>query len=173
MTVTATTVAARIARRAVKFGPKPMFLKKNDLILAPMAGVTDTVFRSICRRLGASAVVTEMVSADGLHFKSANTASLMRFDESERPVGVQLFGADPDRLAEAARFTYENVNPDFIDLNSGCPAQKVVKRNGGSALLKNPRLFGKIVGAMAKAVPIPVTVKIRSGWNKYEWVDEE
>jgi nifR3 family TIM-barrel protein len=138
-----------------------------------MAGVTDTVFRNICKRMGADATVSEMVSADGLHYKSSNTASLMEFENYERPIGVQLFGSIPERLAEAARFTYENVKPDFIDLNSGCPVAKVVKRNGGAALLKDPALFGKIVKAMADAVPIPVTVKIRSGWNKHEWVDEE
>jgi nifR3 family TIM-barrel protein len=97
----------------------------------------------------------------------------MKFNDNERPIGVQLFGSDPERLAEAARFTYENAAPDFIDLNSGCPVAKVVKRNGGAALLKDPALFGRIVKAMANAVPIPVTVKIRSGWNKNEWVDEE
>ena len=150
-----------------------MFLKKNDLILAPMAGVADTVFRRICRRCGADITVSEMVSADGLHYKSGNTAALMEFDESERPIGVQLFGSDPERLAEAARFTYEYVKPDFIDLNSGCPVAKVVRRNGGAALLRDPALFGRIVSAMSRAVPIPVTVKIRSGWNAREWVDEE
>jgi nifR3 family TIM-barrel protein len=150
-----------------------MFFKKNDLFLAPLAGVADTVFRRMCKLRGADVTVSEMVSADGLHYKSANTAALMKFDESERPIGVQLFGSDPDRLAEAARFTYEHARPDFIDLNSGCPVPKVVKRNGGAALLKDPALFGKIVRAMARAVPIPVTVKIRSGWNKYEWIDEE
>ncbi|MCL2219270.1 MAG: tRNA dihydrouridine synthase DusB [Chitinispirillia bacterium] len=149
------------------------FLKKNDLILAPMAGVADTVFRRLCKRHGADITVSEMVSADGLHYKSPNTAALMSFDESERPIGVQLFGSDPDRLAEAARFTYESARPDFIDLNSGCPVAKVVKRNGGAALLKDPVLFGRIVNAMARAVPIPVTVKIRSGWEKYVWIDEE
>lgn len=150
-----------------------MFLKKNDLILAPMAGVTDTVFRGICKRMGADITVSEMVSADGLHYKSKNTASLMRFNEAERPIGVQLFGSDPERLAESARFTYEHVRPDFIDLNSGCPAPKIVRNNAGSALLKTPELFGRIINAMARAVPVPVTVKIRSGWNKHEWVDEE
>jgi len=150
-----------------------MFLKKNDLILAPLAGVADTVFRRVCKMHGADITVSEMVSADGLHYKSSNTAALMEFDESERPIGVQLFGSDPERLAEAAQFTYERVKPDFIDLNSGCPVAKVVKRNGGAALLKDPSLFGRIVSAMARAVPIPVTVKIRSGWNKYEWIDEE
>ena len=150
-----------------------MFLKKNDLILAPMAGVADTVFRRVCRRHGADVTVSEMVSADGLHYKSNNTAALMEFGESERPFGVQLFGSDPDRLAEAAQFTHEYAKPDFIDLNSGCPVSKVVRRNGGAALLKDPALFGRIVSAMARAVPIPVTVKIRSGWNTREWVDEE
>jgi tRNA-dihydrouridine synthase B len=150
-----------------------MFFKQNDLFLAPLAGVADTVFRTVCKRMGADVVISEMVSADGLHYKSSNTASLMKFGDAERPIGVQLFGSDPERLAEAARFTYESVSPDFIDLNSGCPVPKVVKRNGGAALLKDPALFGRIVRAMASAVPIPVTVKIRSGWNKYEWIDED
>jgi len=150
-----------------------VFLKKNALILAPMAGVADTVYRRLCKEQGADVTVSEMVSADGLHYKSANTARLMEFGESERPIGVQLFGSDPERLAEAARFTHQYVKPDFIDLNAGCPVAKVVKRNGGAALLKDPALFGKIVNAMSRAVPIPVTVKIRSGWNTREWVDEE
>ncbi|MFP4014018.1 MAG: tRNA dihydrouridine synthase DusB [Chitinispirillaceae bacterium] len=146
---------------------------KNKLILAPMAGIADTVFRRLCKKNGADMVVSEMVSADGLHYGSPNTESLMAFDPSEKPIGIQLFGSDPDRLAEAARFAQDRVRPDFIDLNSGCPVLKVVKRNGGSALLKNPRLFEKIVRALTDAVSIPVTVKIRSGWRKHEWVDEE
>jgi len=150
-----------------------VFLKKNSIFLAPMAGVADTVYRRLCRQQGADVTVSEMVSADGLHYKSKNTARLMEFGESERPIGVQLFGSDPERLAEAARFTYQYVKPDFIDLNSGCPVAKVVKRNGGAALLRDPVLFGKIVSAMSNAVPIPVTVKIRSGWKMNEWVDEE
>jgi len=150
-----------------------VFLKKNSLMLAPMAGVADTVYRRLCKRQGADITVSEMVSADGLHYKSKNTARLMEFNDAERPIGVQLFGSDPERLAEAARFTYQYVKPDFIDLNSGCPVAKVIKRNGGAALLKDSALFGKIVNAMARAVPIPVTVKIRSGWKMYEWVDEE
>jgi len=150
-----------------------VFLKQNAIFLAPMAGVADTVYRGLCREQGADVTVSEMVSADGLHYKSPNTASLMKFGESERPAGVQLFGSDPGRLAEAARFAYEYAKPDFIDLNSGCPVAKVVRRNGGAALLKDPALFGRIVSAMSRAVPIPVTVKIRSGWNTHEWVDEE
>jgi len=150
-----------------------MFLKQNSILLAPLAGITDPVCRRVCKRLGADAVVTEMVSADGLHYKSANTAKLMEFDESERPIGVQFFGSDPERLANAARFAYERVNPDFIDLNAGCPVAKVVKNNSGSALLKDAALFGRIVEAMSRAVPVPVTVKIRSGWNTREWIDVE
>jgi tRNA-dihydrouridine synthase B len=142
-------------------------------VLAPLAGITDPVYRRVCRRLGADAVVTEMVSADGLHYKSANTAKLMEFDESERPVGVQFFGSVPERLADAARFAYERVRPDFIDLNAGCPVAKVVRNGAGSALLKDAALFGRIVEAMSRAVPIPVTVKIRSGWNTHEWLDVE
>lgn len=138
-----------------------------------MAGITDTVFRQICKKHGADITVSEMVSADGLHYKSANTAELMNFHSCERPFGVQLFGSDPLRLARAAQFAFDTVKPDFIDLNSGCPVAKVVKRNGGAALMKEPKLFGNIIKSMAKAVPVPVTVKIRSGWNKYEWVDEE
>jgi nifR3 family TIM-barrel protein len=138
-----------------------------------MAGITDTVFRRLCKQHGADITVSEMVSADGLHYKSADTAELMSFDDSERPFGVQLFGSDPRRLAQAAQIAFDTVKPDFIDLNSGCPVAKVVKRNGGSALLREPKLFGNIIKAMSDAVPIPVTVKIRSGWNKYEWVDEE
>ncbi len=150
-----------------------MFPSKNGILLAPLAGITEPVYRRICRRLGADAVVTEMVSADGLHYKSENTAKLMEFDESERPIGVQFFGNDPERLANAAKFAYERVRPDFIDLNAGCPVAKVVKNGAGSALLKDAARFGRIVEAMSKAVPIPVTVKIRSGWNTHEWVDAE
>lgn len=149
-----------------------MFTNKR-ILLAPLAGITESAYRRICRRLGADAVVTEMVSADGLHYKSENTAKLMAFDDSERPIGVQFFGSDPERLANAARFAFERVKPDFIDLNAGCPVAKVVKNGSGSALLKDAALFGKIVEAMSKAVPIPVTVKIRSGWNTHEWVDVE
>ncbi|MFP4241857.1 MAG: tRNA dihydrouridine synthase DusB [Chitinispirillaceae bacterium] len=146
---------------------------KNKLILAPMAGVADTVFRRLCKKNGADIVVSEMVSAEGLHYNSSSTEALMMFDACERPVGVQLFGANPERLAQAARIVEEKVGPEFIDLNCGCPVSKVVKRNGGSALLKEPKLFEQIVKALTAAVSTPVTVKIRSGWNKHEWVDEE
>ncbi|NLE01295.1 MAG: tRNA dihydrouridine synthase DusB [Fibrobacter sp.] len=150
-----------------------MLFKNNKVILAPMAGITDPVFRCLCKEYGADIVVSEMVSADGILYGSKATIALAEFQEQERPIGVQLFGSDPDHLARAAAFIQRNSNPDFIDLNSGCPVPKVVKKNGGSALLQNAKLFEKIVSAMVKSVSIPVTVKIRSGWHKFNWVDVE
>jgi tRNA-dihydrouridine synthase B len=145
----------------------------NQLFLAPLAGIGDTVFRRLCKRGGADVVVSEMVSAEGLLRNSKQTTQLLEFDESERPIGIQLFGCDPGRLAAAAAWVEEHVRPDFIDLNSGCPVPKVVSRNGGAALLRDGPLFERIITAMAKAVSIPVTVKIRSGWSVGEWVDVE
>ncbi|MDG5813919.1 tRNA dihydrouridine synthase DusB [Chitinispirillales bacterium ANBcel5] len=147
--------------------------RQKSIILAPMAGITETVFRQLCREHGADIVVSEMVSAEGIKYRSANTLSLLKFRASERPIGIQLFGADPNSLADAARFVQDYCNPDFIDLNAGCPVPKVVGKNGGSALLKDRKLFEGILKEMVKAVSIPVTVKIRSGWFKYEWVDVE
>jgi len=138
-----------------------------------MAGITDTLFRRLCREQGADAVVSELVSAEGLLRSGKQTLRLLAFDESERPLGIQIFGSDPDRMAAAATLVEERCRPDFIDLNSGCPVPKVVRRNGGAALLKNPKLFEQIVTAMAKAVKTPLTVKLRSGWNTGEWVDVE
>ena len=138
-----------------------------------MAGITDTVFRRICKRFGADIVVSEMVSAEGLRYNSAATRSLLKFFAQERPLGVQLFGATPESLADAAKFIEDNAAPDFIDLNSGCPVSKVVRRNGGASLLKDKKLFEQILKAMVRSVSVPVTVKIRSGWNKYEWIDTE
>ncbi|NLG18565.1 MAG: tRNA dihydrouridine synthase DusB [Fibrobacter sp.] len=148
-----------------------MFFSDKKLVLAPMAGVTDTVFRRICKEQGADIVVSEMVSAEGLIYCSEVTEKLMLFDVSERPIGIQLFGSDPDHMARAAKLTYDKVRPDFIDINAGCPVAKVVKKNGGSGLLKNHDLFCRIVGKVAESVPVPVTVKIRSGWRMNEWVD--
>jgi nifR3 family TIM-barrel protein len=150
-----------------------MLFKNNKLILAPMAGITDSVFRQICRQHGADIVVSEMVSAEGLFYNSQNTKGLLDFKPQERPIGIQLFGSNPEHLAIAAQKVEEFVHPDFIDLNSGCPVPKVVNKNGGASLLKDPVLFRQILSSMVKAVSTPVTVKIRSGWNKYEWVDTE
>ncbi len=150
-----------------------MDLFTNKIFLAPMAGITDQVFRSICKEMGADVVVSEMVSAESVKYNKQGVATLAAFNESERPIGIQLFGSHPGRLAEAAQYIEQTFQPDFIDLNSGCPVPKVVKKNGGSALLKDPQLFSQILTAMVKAISIPVTVKIRSGWLKHQWVDCE
>jgi tRNA-dihydrouridine synthase B len=150
-----------------------MNFQDTTLYLAPLAGISETIFRSLGKRFGADVVVSEMVSAEGLLRGSQQTLRLCAFDESERPIGIQLFGADPTRLAAAAAMAESMFRPDFINLNAGCPVPKVVSRNGGAALLKDPKLFEAIVSAMAAATAIPLTVKIRSAWDTGEWVDEE
>jgi tRNA-dihydrouridine synthase B len=150
-----------------------MHFKNNQLFLAPLAGISETVFRRICRENGADTAITEMVSAEGILRNSGKTLRLMEFDKKERPIGVQLFGPDPDRMAAAAVWIETFVKPDYINLNSGCPVPKVVSRNAGAALLKDPDRFERIVSAMAKAIKIPLTVKLRSGWNTNQWVDVE
>jgi len=136
------------------------------LFLAPMAGVTNTVFRRLCKQLGADVLTTEFVSAEGILHRNERTRRYLEFDESERPIGVQLFGADPDRLADAARAVREWVSPDFIDLNFGCPVNKVVAKNGGSALLKDCPLLRSVAQSVVRAADgLPVTAKIRIGWD--------
>jgi tRNA-dihydrouridine synthase B len=136
------------------------------LFLAPMAGVTNTVFRRLCKNLGADVLTTEFVSAEGILHRNERTRRYLEFQPDERPLGVQLFGADPARLAEAVRAVIDWVGPDFIDLNFGCPVNKVVARNGGSALLKDCPLLQKVAAAVvASAGPVPVTAKIRIGWD--------
>lgn len=136
------------------------------LFLAPMAGVTNTIFRRLCRERGADVLTSEFVSADGIMHRNSRTREYLEFQPDERPVGVQLFGADPDHLAEAARHVMDWVNPDFIDLNFGCPVNKVVCRQGGSALLKDCPLLERVATAVVRAVaPRPVTAKIRIGWS--------
>ncbi len=145
---------------------------RGKVFLAPMAGVADSVFRRICKRFGADIVVSEMVSAEAVNMGAVNTKELMRIDQAERPAGIQIFGAKPDSMARAAAFIAEHVRPDFIDINSGCPVPKVIRKNGGAALLREPELFRAIVGEVVKAAgDVPVTVKIRSGWNVNEWID--
>ena len=137
------------------------------LFLAPMAGVTNSVFRTICKEKGADVLTTEFVSADGIMHRNARTRSYLEFTEAERPMGVQLFGAEPEHLAEAARQVIDWVNPDFIDINFGCPANKVVCRNGGSSLLRDCPLLERVADAVVKAcAPLPVTAKIRIGWDE-------
>ena len=141
------------------------------LFLAPMAGVTDLIFRQLCKEQGADVLTTEFVSADGILHRNERTHDYIKFDPAlERPLGVQLFGGDPVRMAEAARAVLDWVQPDFIDLNFGCPVNKVVAKNGGSSLLKDCPLLGKVASTVVNAVAAshpgtPVTGKIRIGWD--------
>ena len=136
----------------------------GKVFLAPMAGVTDQAFRELCVRFGASYVITEMVSSKALQFQDRKSRELMALSDAERPVGIQIFGSEPETMALAARKCMEFA-PDIIDINMGCPAPKVSNTGSGSALMKNPSLCGEIVAAVKKAVPVPVTVKIRKGWD--------
>ncbi len=132
--------------------------------LAPMAGVTDLTFRLICKDFGADGLTTEMVSAKGLYYKDKKTASLMQLDEREKPASIQIFGSEPDIIREIAPIV-ESFGPAAIDINMGCPMPKIVNNGDGSALMKNPSLAGKVVRAATDSVKIPVTVKIRKGWD--------
>ncbi|WP_050699215.1 tRNA dihydrouridine synthase DusB [Anaeromassilibacillus senegalensis] len=134
-------------------------------VLAPMAGVTDRAYREICAGFGASYVVSEMVSSKALQFNDKKTGFLMDLGEAERPAGIQLFGDDPAVMAQAAKKAMA-YRPDAIDINMGCPVPKVAGNGSGSALMKTPSLCGEIVAAVKEAVPVPVTVKIRKGWDK-------
>lgn len=132
--------------------------------LAPMAGVTDSTFRQICKKNGADFVTTEMVSAKGLYYKSKKTAALMSLSTEEMPAAIQLFGSEPDIMAKVAPLLHK-AGAYAIDINMGCPMPKIVGNGDGSALMKNPALAGEIVKAVKNAVKIPVTVKIRKGWD--------
>ena len=140
------------------------FETENNVFLAPMAGVTDLPFRKICRRYGAGLVYSEMVSAKGLYYNDKKTANLMRIDDDERPCAIQIFGSDADIMAEIIPKVME-MKPDIIDINMGCPTPKIVNNGDGSALLKNPKHIGEIVRKVSDASPVPVTVKIRKGWD--------
>src|SRR6195256_3941023 len=136
------------------------------LYLAPMAGVSDKIFRQFCKERGADVLVTEFVSAEGVFRRNERTREYLDFDECERPIGVQLFGGNAEHMAEAAKHVVDWVRPDFIDLNFGCPVNKVVAKNGGSALLKDCPTLTAVAEAVVHAVaPIPVTAKIRIGWD--------
>ena len=136
----------------------------GNLILGPMAGVTDLPFRLLCKEEGADLVYTEMVSAKGVQYNNKNTESLIEIAEEERPAALQLFGADPDILSNTAK-RLEHRNFDILDINMGCPVPKVVNNNEGSALMKNPQLIAEIVRKVSKDYSKPVTVKIRKGFN--------
>jgi len=137
---------------------------KNKLFLAPMAGVTDLAFRTLCKEYGADLVVSEMISSRGLHYKDKKTKELLKTNETEAPLIVQLFGNEPDIMAESAKIL-EDSGVHYLDINMGCPAPKIVKNGDGSALMKDELLAGKITESVAKAVSIPVSVKFRAGWD--------
>ncbi len=137
---------------------------ENNIILAPMAGVTDLPFRLLCKEQGAGLVCTEMISAKAILYKNKNTDALMEIHPEEMPVSLQLFGSDPDIISEMAKQIEEHPF-SVLDINMGCPVPKVVNNGEGSALMKNPKLVGEIVSAVVKAVKKPVTVKIRSGFD--------
>ena len=138
----------------------------NPLVLAPMAGVTDLAFRRVCRELGAGLTVTEMVSAKALCYQDRKSRGLLKLGPGEHPVSAQIFGSDPVCMAEAAQIALEISGADILDINMGCPVGKVVGNGDGSALMKDPEKAARIAEAVVKAVKVPVTVKMRRGWDK-------
>ena len=138
----------------------------NPLVLAPMAGVTDLAFRRTCRELGAGLTVTEMVSAKALCYQDRKSRGLLKIGPGEHPVSAQIFGSDPVCMAEAAQIAREISGADIIDINMGCPVGKVVSNGDGSALMKDPEKAARIAEAVVKAAGVPVTVKMRRGWDK-------
>lgn len=139
---------------------------ENPFVLAPMAGVTDLPFRKLCKEQGAGLICTEMVSAKAISFHNKNTEALMEMDPSEHPVSLQLFGSEPELMAEVAK-SIEERPFEILDINMGCPVPKVVNNGEGSALLKNPKLIGKIIKAVSGAIRKPVTAKMRIGFEGY------
>jgi nifR3 family TIM-barrel protein len=135
------------------------------LILAPMAGVSESPFRQICRAMGADVVLSEFLSSEAIRRRIRNTLEGAEFEEIERPIGIQIYGADPNAMAEAAGLITEHYRPEFIDINFGCPVKKVVQRNGGSGCLRDLDQVDRIIRAVIGATHLPVTVKTRSGWS--------
>ena len=148
--------------------PYPTNGQSFPLILAPMAGVSERPYRLLCRRHGADVVVSEFLSAEGLRRGSERSFAMAAFEAEERPIGIQIFGSDPRAMAEAAALVTDAFQPDFVDINFGCPVKKVVKRNGGSGCLRDLDLVQAIIRAAVAATPLPVTVKIRSGWDEVQ-----
>lgn len=146
---------------AFKIGDKVI---KNNFVLGPMAGVTDWPFRLLCKEMGCGMLYTEMISAKALFYGNKNTLPLLKTSDEEHPIAVQLFGSDPELMADMA-VKIEDLGFDFIDINMGCPVPKVVNNGEGSALMKNPELIGKIVKAISSKTKLPVTVKIRKGFE--------
>lgn len=140
---------------------------ENQLVLAPMAGITNEAFRSICKEMGAGLVVCEMISDKALSFHNAKTIKMTGVSQNEHPLSMQIFGADKETLVYAAKWIYENTDADIIDINMGCPVNKVAKRAGaGSSLLRDPNKVYEMTKAVVEATPLPVTVKIRIGWDE-------
>ena len=138
----------------------------TPIFLAPMAGITDYSFRIICKEMGAGMVYSEFVSADGIIRENTKTLNMIKFKSIERPIGIQIFGNDPEVMSTAAKYIYKKFDPDLIDINYGCPVPKITKRGGGSAALKDLCLMDDITAAVVESVPkIPVTVKMRMGWD--------
>ena len=139
---------------------------KNQIVLAPMAGISNTSYRKIIKEMGAGLIYAEMVSDKAITFGNVKTMNLLKMDDMERPIAQQIFGTDVDSFVKAAKIIEEEMKPDIIDINMGCPVPKVaVKAQAGSALLKNPDKIYEIVKAVVEAVSVPVTVKIRAGWD--------
>src|SRR5574338_673888 len=138
----------------------------TPLLLAPMAGVSEAPFRQICRQMGADVVLSEFLSSEAIRRRIKRTLEGADFEECERPIGIQIYGADPAAMAEATRLITEHYRPEFVDINFGCPVKKVVQRNGGSGCLKDLDLVDRIIRAVIGATHLPVTVKTRSGWNE-------
>ena len=139
---------------------------KNQVVLAPMAGICNSAFRRICKEMGCGLIYAEMVSDKAITYNNKKTIDMLYMTEEERPIVQQVFGSDKESFVIAAKYIYENMHPDIIDINMGCPVPKVaVRAQAGSALLKSPEKIYDIVKAVVEAVPIPVTVKIRSGWD--------
>lgn len=137
---------------------------KNNVFLAPMAGITDLAFRQLCKRQGCGLTYTEMVSAKGLYYKNENTEELLALSDEEKPAAAQIFGSDPQILAAIAKGV-EARGAAIIDINMGCPTPKIVKNGDGSALMKRPELVREIVRNVARAIQVPLTIKIRKGWD--------
>ena len=140
---------------------------KNNVVLAPMAGISNSAYRTIIKEMGAGLIVAEMVSDKAIMYGSKKTIDMLYMTDFERPISQQIFGSDKESFVIAAKYIYENMKPDIIDINMGCPVPKVaISSQAGSALLKNPVQVYEIVSAVVNCVPIPVTVKIRSGWDE-------
>ncbi len=139
---------------------------KNQVVLAPMAGICNSAFRRLCKEMGCGLVYAEMVSDKAIEYSNKKTLDMLYMTDYERPLSQQIFGSDKESFVVAAKYIYETMKPDIIDINMGCPVPKVaVRAQAGSALLKNPEKIYDIVSAIVECVPIPVTVKIRSGWD--------